>query len=68
MVFLPRMSDMALIYRLFLASQDNNLVLSAAENPFSGSKTEDMAPKECLYIFTVLISIKCCKSHLLPTS
>ena len=48
MAFLPYVPDIAIIYRLFPASQDNNLVLLETENPFGGPNTAYRAPKERL--------------------
>lgn len=48
MAFLPYVPDIAIIYRLFPASQDNNLVSLEAENPSGRPNTAYGAAKECL--------------------
>lgn len=45
MAFLPYVLDIDIIYRLFPASQDNNLLLEE-ENSFGGLNTVYWAPKE----------------------
>lgn len=44
-VFLPYVLDIDIIYRLFPASQDNNLLLLEEENTFGGPNTVYWAPK-----------------------
>lgn len=53
MAFLPYVQDIDIIYRLFLASQDNNLLLLEEENTFGGPNTVYWAPG-------VIVDFVCC--------
>lgn len=46
MGFLPYVLDIDIIYRLFPASQDDNLLLLEEENTSGGPDTVHWAPKE----------------------